>query len=804
MRIVAIVSVSLIAHCLHSIAPTTAQAAEVLLSASVVGSTPKTIGYNVAHFAFGSNTESWWQYSGVNGARLWSTPNIVEPPGDDDSGPWGDGVTDESSFLARRASLRADPLNPSYINWNYFEDKFANSPTTGNIVNLDYAMERLRANDIEILATMHRGVNSYPFAATGTQTGYEDRWEHWQHFYAQAFHMGRHYDVQRYQMYNEPDLSENINMSQAEYLERLQLASDAINSALADVNQMFGKTLSAEVHSPVNSNGNKVKAVPGGEPRNDVTGWGELVIDNRYSDLFGNPDPNNEVWQKYTFHLYNKTGSEAGDKLVDVREDVIDVNGGQDTIPIVVGELNVHSAAVFAGMSETLDSPSKLQELGAIFTNYLNNQPDEMYVFKFGQTDNQGGETIKKNGTHYVDNNNAPHNVGGATKGAGVTRLVAKGFKGAKSLLGTPSPSGSGAGELDLSASHDAEAARYYLLANNGNASGSTTLDIDLNAWNIMPGTTVVVEEVSGNLHGEVAHLLTVPASGLLSLDQPSESTWLITIPDGAPRQQVVFGATDDAMVKAGSNANSNFGTSDNLIVKNHPTNAGARNVSFMKFDLGATDTSLIDQAILQVTGEDAISSNGVISHVYGIMDDTWDEDSITWNTAPNLESSSGTVNGIEDNFVEGIGSSASFLGHLTSSSSEDLLQLDITEFLVDHGDQLISLLVAREVRWDGEDVDDSLGSLQIASKERAGNSGPQLLLFLDSTTQPGDFDLDGDVDGFDFLVWQGDGLSHTELTDWETYYGFVPSSLTHSQIVPEPSAILLLALGMVAVPLYR
>jgi hypothetical protein len=50
-----------------------------------------------------------------------------------------------------------------------------------------------------------------------------------------------------------------------------------------------------------------------------------------------------------------------------------------------------------------------------------------------------------------------------------------------------------------------------------------------------------------------------------------------------------------------------------------------------------------------------------------------------------------------------------------------------------------------------------------------------------------GDFDLDGDVDGFDFLLWQQD-LSIGSLADWETNYGTPAPLSAASASVPEPT----------------
>ena len=65
---------------------------------------------------------------------------------------------------------------------------------------------------------------------------------------------------------------------------------------------------------------------------------------------------------------------------------------------------------------------------------------------------------------------------------------------------------------------------------------------------------------------------------------------------------------------------------------------------------------------------------------------------------------------------------------------------------------------------------------------------------FLPSAGLPGDFDLDGDVDGRDFLVWQRNpGVGN--LADWQANYG-VPFSAT-SIAVPEPAARLIFFFGM-------
>jgi GH35 family endo-1,4-beta-xylanase len=60
-----------------------------------------------------------------------------------------------------------------------------------------------------------------------------------------------------------------------------------------------------------------------------------------------------------------------------------------------------------------------------------------------------------------------------------------------------------------------------------------------------------------------------------------------------------------------------------------------------------------------------------------------------------------------------------------------------------------------------------------------------------------GDFDGDGKVDGRDFLVWQRNP-SVGDLADWQANYGL--SLLTAAVSVPEPTAIMLVVLGMLFV----
>jgi len=311
-----------------------------------------------------------------------------------------------------------------------------------------------------------------------------------------------------------------------------------------------------------------------------------------------------------------------------------------------------------------------------------------------------------------------------------------------------------------------------------------------------------------------------VPQNRILSLSQPAQSVFLLSMPKTVPTYQIVIGASDDAMVKAGANGDANFGASPNLYAKNEPVNPAARNVTFVKFDTGSVVASEIEQAILQVYGENTGTDGQVIAHVYGITNDAWNEASINWNNAPNLADSLGTaVDNISENIIEGIGTSATFVGNLTGVAAPRPMSIDVTRFVREHPDQEITFLIAREVRFDGENVDDDLTSLRLASKERGTEPGPQLLLALSDFALAGDYDHSGTVDSADYGVWKGSIGSGASLTADGNRNGQVDSadyiiwrknigkslpgtvwSAAATTAVPEPSAALLAWLGFLSI----
>jgi len=70
------------------------------------------------------------------------------------------------------------------------------------------------------------------------------------------------------------------------------------------------------------------------------------------------------------------------------------------------------------------------------------------------------------------------------------------------------------------------------------------------------------------------------------------------------------------------------------------------------------------------------------------------------------------------------------------------------------------------------------------------------------------DFDLDSDVDGFDFLAWQrgfGGAFGTGDLADWQANYGIaLGSALSAAQAVPEASSLVLFSVALLGLSLAR
>ncbi len=733
-----------------------ALAGTLTLKTNVLASTPDLSGYNLGHFYPGSNTKEWWRYSHVSGARVFITASVIEAT--DDIAGRGDGVTDQASFISRRSALRANPLSTTYINWPYFTNRFGVATSHGaNRLQPNYALSSLRDLNVDILACITASQSTFVISDANDWAG---KWELWQHYYVEAFYLGSRFDVQRYQMYNEPDHSSAI--PQAEYFQRLLLISDAIQSALADVNTLYGKNLTPLIHAPVITTPS-------------YNSWSQMVVTNRHLNYLGQTDTNFWLFQNYDYHQYNSTPAGFGNNLATLRNSLASAMSPEPAFPTSITEFNVHTAANFDAIADTLDYPTKYPVFGAIAVNMVQNHQDELYAFKFSQTDGDVGDNypVRKNGMHYVDNGTAPYNIGGITKAGEVWRLFNKGF--APGRERRDFIVGSGLSTLNFLSSYDPATGRYYVYSVNTTASG-VSLTIDATAYNIPNNNRVLIEEVSESAYGTITHFTQVSSGLVTTFTQPANSVWLVTIP-GKPEYfaspnvpTLIVNATEDATVKDGANKNTNYGAQTNLFARNDPTNVANRSVNFMKFHLPQVYLPDVQLAVLSVSAATLTTNATVQAHVYGLTNYNWSQNTLTWATAPNLRQNTAAGNHIVNNFLSGLGDSAFLQGQIVVSSTNPTeVQIDVTDFIRSRTNYDLSFLVAQEPRWNVTlpslaDGDTQPDGLQIVSLEGTGGTVPRLRLVRLKDTDGDGISDEAEINTFgtnpNLADTDGDGLS--------------------------------------------
>lgn len=693
-----------------------AGAATLTVQTNVLGPTPAILGYNSGHFFPGSNTRDWWRYAGVNGARIFMSPGEIEFS--DDLAPVGDGVTNRATFDARKAALRADPLDTNYINWAYFSNRYENNDLyPNNHIRPNAALTALRQLGVKPLIQITASQSRLPITDTNDWGG---MWELWQHYYAQAFYLGRWFEVERYQMFNEPNHPNAGGLTQTNFFLRLQLASDAIQSALADVNGLFGKSLSARVFAPVTS---------GSAESSYTGGWGELVVTNRHRSFFNGWDTNFSLVHVYDYHQYGSTPASFGSSLATLHGLLTAAMTPAPRFPTSISEFNTRTGATFDTIPETLDSPTEYARFAAICVNLLSNGCAELYAFKFSQTESDAAYTypVQKNAMHYVDNTNAPYHVGGITKAGEVYRLFNKAFAAGRTRLQVARDGP--ASTLEVHASADGPQ-RWLFIVNNNPADAALT--INLAAWGIPTGGHVSIEEVSESCSGGVVLTTNLPASGTLTGTLPAYGVWLLTTARNLQTAQTLP-ASGDVELRDGTNRTANYGSATTMIARNTPSDPSQRTAAFFQFNLAGIPLTNLQFATLTVQAASATMNTTAQAHVYGITNAAWSEASITWAGTPSLRQNVPAGNTIARSVITGVGTNAGIVGQwVTTSATASAKALDVTGFVRGLAGTNATFLVVQDPRWDvtlpslagGDSQPDGV---KLITTE--GGSGPQLQL---------------------------------------------------------------------------
>jgi hypothetical protein len=716
-RLVRVVTVALtsVAHAIETLA----------VKSEVVGTTPVALGYNLGQFEENSNAADWFRYSGADSARLFVARKDLEKT--DDKAPWGDGVVDQTSFFARRDLLRANAANPAeglsheFVDWHSFSSNLAKS--------YGYPLATLRDAGVDVLATITAGESLDPNDWAG-------RWELWQHYYAAAYVMSHKYNVRRYSMYNEPNHGNKMNDDH--WLDLLLVCSDAIQSAIQDVNKRYKRSLKPEIFAP--------NTAGGASKYNDkVQGrWGNTPVANRHRRLDGSIDKN---WMNFHVYNYQKYSSRQFDAdkrsgfLTDyhaLRESIDADMPGEPRLPMSLTEFNIQTAANYDRSDDNTNTPFDSSSLGATLAGLSAGGMEQMYLFKFGQTTWKSKYGVKKNGTHYVQNS-SPYNYGGATRCAESYRLFIKAARGARPIhrvtASTGASPGLNKGLWNLATQDEATGMSHLFLANRDDR--TIPLDIDFSALGIPFENPFCIEQVDKTkLGGLVTHSrLKMGKTG--SLVMPPLSVWLISLPTGIATT-ITRDAVADTQLRDGAKlAVADGGSLDSIMVRSDASK-NPRHVALIRIPVPTGANSKPQRVILEVDVASSLDKTMAQAHVYGIENNNWSEDSLTWKQAGDfLKSGVPVGNEINNNVVNGHGRAAHMLGQLAADSSATVrMALDVTDFACTRKDGMATFLIVQEHRWDIAlpslaRGDTQSAHLRIGSRERQGRQSPRLIAFV-------------------------------------------------------------------------
>ena len=174
-----------------------------------------------------------------------------------------------------------------------------------------------------------------------------------------------------------------------------------------------------------------------------------------------------------------------------------------------------------------------------------------------------------------------------------------------------------------------------------------------------------------------------------------------------ASAQTVTITASADAYVRDGSHANSNFGSESELYVKNDRYSGNSRE-AFFKFDLSSYPQ--IESATFRIYPA-IVGDPGQVHRATLVSDDSWEENTITWNNKP---SSSGQL-GSDFTVVAG-----------------QAIEINVTAAAIQaaSSDGLLSIRVVKVGQGGGGDV------VAYASREN-GDSGIAPSLIIEESTPP-------------------------------------------------------------------
>jgi hypothetical protein len=356
---------------------TAGQDVTITINNKVIGNTMKYVGYNQGYYVPGSNASGWIEYSGVNSLRVWTTLNSYVPVS---AIQVDKSIASVDEFDKRKEELRSNPENNKYIKWNALLPLYNDTEkaTNTNPMVLSYVLEELKRLNVDPILQ----IGSTDFDST-----WSNKWQQWQRFYALAYYAAKTGDVTMFAMQNEPNHRNSGPMKLDQWISGMQIVSDALTSAIEDVNKKYSKHLKARMVGPVTA---------GNNPE-----WWAAVAKNVRTDYHGKPIDHN-LLGIFSTHSYNSPAAGYESRVSNIKKMLADNQPDGRALPIVYTEIGRWMNAYLIDKEETMDSPSLFTEWAGIYANNTKNGAYGMWAFKFSNTVSETYISGVKSGHHFT------------------------------------------------------------------------------------------------------------------------------------------------------------------------------------------------------------------------------------------------------------------------------------------------------------------------------------------------------------------------------------------------------------------
>ena len=694
------------------------------------GKTAALVGFSATDVQVGTNAVLWARYSGAQTFRTFGSVPPENVVGAKNTPNFGDNVTSEALFNGARDKLSAAPEPSDLVTWSYIRDYIKTHKAAG-VLPMAAALNAPLVVEIKTVA------KTIPLSSGTAPGDWESKWEVWKNYFACAYVYAHDYNVSRFELYNEPDLTSTQPSLPPDYTIRAELAGDAIQSGVAAANA---------AHKAANANAEQLTPMviaPTTATGDGHIQYGNILVSHLHDGPLGTPAAAPyTLWQGFGYHSYGSDGAGSAAAVTKVYNAVL--AGKLDSTPWYITEFNALTNAdskARAESSPTLypagdqtyiaDLPDFTRRLVEKAIGYTEANVGPMNLFAFNFLSETEGTLYANNGLHWSDNSV----IGGDSLAAAAYRFLIKHFSDGRDRLGlvvAPDAGGKSGDEDTLfEATYDARYDAYFIVASNHDDAQKKVF-FDLSSLKLPAGMVATQLDTDAKHHGEVTHRIALSAQSTFEISQEPNAVTLISVPASAGTL-IGLGADADTTLAPGA---THLGDKLTLDLAADSTAASKLKTALIAFQLPALSGHTIGEAMLDLSLTADSKPSSDIIHVYGIADKGLTDDAqtgATWSDISNLKKLTtgakyATVTDNAINYVAGTDVDPTLRIAGTAIASGGPFRIDITDYVREQaalGHQRVSLLLVREVNHHS-DVISYAASL---NSREAACGAPALLL---------------------------------------------------------------------------